>query len=78
MMTMAALIIAIASLCVTGLGIAIGAVLRRRTDRKYEALAQRIDIDSRLEYLTVQTLGAMRDTTRQYQRRTGGSDDFVV
>jgi len=59
-----ALAIATAALILSVLGV-LAAVAWRRNRRQYEALAERIDVDARMEYLTVQTLEAMHDAVRR-------------
>jgi len=68
-MAVVTLIIAVLALVLSSVG-AVVAVAWRKSRRQYEALAERIDVDSRLEYLTTQTLAAMRDAVRsEYRRR---------
>jgi hypothetical protein len=64
---MAALIIAVLALVLSNIGV-LAFFAWRRDRQRYEALAERINVDARLEYLTTQTLGAMRDAVRGQYR----------
>jgi hypothetical protein len=62
-----ALIIAIAVLALVTAGIGVWTALRG-TQPRYDPLAQRLYVDSRLEEMTAATLAAMREAAR----RAGG------
>ncbi len=65
-----ALIVALVALAIAALSVL--AVLTWRSDLgRLHDLAERLDMETRLEYLTTQTLGAMRDVARRHFR----SDD---
>ncbi len=68
-MTVVALVIAILALVLSSAGV-IAVLAWRKSRRLYLALAERIDVDTRLEYLTTQTLAAMRDAVRGEYRRS--------
>jgi hypothetical protein len=59
-----ALAVAVLALALSGAGIA-AAIAWRRTHRRFDALAEQLYVDSRLEQLTVETLLAMRQAVRQ-------------
>jgi hypothetical protein len=67
-MTVVTLVIAILALVLSSAGV-VAALAWRKSRRLYVALAERIDVDARLEYLTTQTLAAMRDVVRNEYRR---------
>lgn len=69
MIAVVTLIIAILALVLSSVGV-VAALAWRKSRRQYEALAERIDVDARLEYLTTQTLAAMRDAVRSEYRRS--------
>ena len=61
------LIVALLALLVAGFGIFL--VLAWRVDiGRLHDLADRLEAETRLEYLTTQTLGAMRDLARRHLR----------
>ena len=65
-----ALVVAILALAISSLGVLV--VLTWRGDLEHiRDLAERLEVETRLEYLTTQTLGAMRDVARRHFR----SDD---
>jgi hypothetical protein len=66
-MATAALIIALLALLVAGFGVLVAWARRGDVGRIHD-LAERLDAESRLEYLTTQTLGAMRDIARRHLR----------
>ena len=69
---MATLALAIAVLALAIASLAVLVVLTWRSDvGRIRELAERLDVETRLEYLTTQTLGAMRDVARRHFR----SDD---
>ncbi len=69
-MVAVALVVATLALIVASLSILV--VLTWRGDLgRIRDLAERFEVETRLEYLTTQTLGAMRDVARQHFR----SDD---
>lgn len=68
-MTVVTLVIAILALVLSSAGV-VAALAWRKSRRLYVALAERIDVDARLEYLTTQTLAAMRDAVRGEYRRS--------
>ena len=62
-----ALIVALVALAIAALSVL--AVLTWRSDLgRLHDLAERLDMETRLEYLTTQTLGAMRDEARRHFR----------
>lgn len=62
-----ALIVALVALAIAALTVL--AVLTWRSDLgRLHDLAERLDMETRLEYLTTQTLGAMRDVARRHFR----------
>lgn len=62
-----ALIVALVALAIAALSVL--AVLTWRSDLgRLHDLAERLDMETRLEYLTTQTLGAMRDVARRHFR----------
>ena len=62
-----ALIVALVALAIAALSVL--AVLTWRSDLgRLHDLAERLDMETRLEYLTTQTLGAMRDVARRHLR----------
>ena len=63
-MAVLALLLSLLALLVSGVGVW-AAVVAWRDRGRYRALAERIDVDARIEYLTTQTLGAMRAAARQ-------------
>jgi hypothetical protein len=63
-----ALGIAVIALLLASAGV-VAALSCRKNRRRYESLAEQIDVDARLTYLTTQTLGAMRDVARDQYRR---------
>jgi predicted RNase H-related nuclease YkuK (DUF458 family) len=67
-MAMTALIIATLALLVAGVGVILIWTWRGDVDRIHD-LAERLYAESRLEHLTTQTLGAMRDVARRHFRR---------
>jgi hypothetical protein len=62
-----ALSLALLALALSSFGV-MAIVASRQNRRHYEELAERIDVDVRLAYFTTQTLGAMRDVTRDSAR----------
>ena len=65
-----ALVVALLALVITSLAVLV--VLTWRGDLEHiRDLAERLEVETRLEYLTTQTLGAMRDVARRHFR----SDD---
>lgn len=71
MMAAVALVVALLALVIASLGVL--AVLTWRSDvGRIRDLAERLNVETRLEYLTTQTLGAMRDVVRRHFR----SDDL--
>jgi hypothetical protein len=62
-----ALSLALLALALSSLGV-MAIMASRQNRRHYEELAERIDVDVRLAYFTTQTLGAMRDVTRDSAR----------
>ena len=72
MMVAVALVVALLALVVASLSVLV--VLAWRGDAgRIRDLAERLDVETRLEYLTSQTLGAMRDVARRHLR----SDDLT-
>ena len=66
-MAAVALVVALLTLVVTSLGVLV--ILTWRSDLgRIRDLAERLEVETRLEYLTTQTLGAMRDVARQHFR----------
>lgn len=65
------LIVALMALLVAGFGIFLVLAWRGDAGRIHD-LAERLDVETRLEYVTSQTLGAMRDVARRHFR----SDDL--
>ena len=66
-MAAVALVVALLALVVTSLGVLV--ILTWRSDLgRIRDLAERLEVETRLEYLTTQTLGAMRDVARQHFR----------
>ena len=66
-MAAVALVVALLALVVTSLGVLV--ILTWRGDLgRIRDLAERLEVETRLEYLTTQTLGAMRDVARQHFR----------
>jgi hypothetical protein len=69
-----ALVVAVLALALSGAGVG-GAIAWRRTHRRFDALAEQLYVDSRLEQLTVDTLLAMRRAVGQagggFRDRTG-------
>ena len=61
------LIIALLALLVAGFGIFLVLAWRGDIGRLHD-LADRLEAETRLEYLTTQTLGAMRDLARRHLR----------
>lgn len=61
------LIVALMALLVSGFGIFLMLAWRGDVGRLSD-LADRLDAETRLEYLTTQTLGAMRDLARRHLR----------
>ena len=70
-MAAAALLIALLALVVAVVGVLVVWAWRGDVGRIHD-LAERLDAESRLEYLTTQSLGAMRDIARRHFR----SDDL--
>ena len=71
-MAAVALVVALLALVVTSLGVLV--ILTWRGDLgRIRDLAERLEVETRLEYLTTQTLGAMRDVARRHFR----SDDLT-
>ena len=71
-MAAVALVVALLALVVTSLGVLV--ILTWRSDLgRIRDLAERLEVETRLEYLTTQTLGAMRDVARRQFR----SDDLT-
>ena len=70
-MAAAALVIALLALVVAVVGVLLVWTWRGDVGRIHD-LAERLDVESRLEYLTTQSLGAMRDIARRHFR----SDDL--
>ena len=70
-MAAAALVIALLALVVAVVGVLVVWTWRGDVGRIHD-LAERLDVESRLEYLTTQSLGAMRDIARRHFR----SDDL--
>ena len=71
-MAAVALVVALLALVVTSLGVLV--ILTWRNDLgRIRDLAERLEVETRLEYLTTQTLGAMRDVARRHFR----SDDLT-
>ena len=67
MMAAVALVVALLALVIGSLGVLV--VLAWRGDAgRIRDLAERLDVETRLEYLTTQTLGAMRDVARRHFR----------
>ena len=67
MMAAVALVVALLALVVTSLGVLV--ILTWRGDLgRIRDLAERLEVETRLEYLTTQTLGAMRDVARRHFR----------
>ena len=65
-----ALVVALLALVIASLAVLV--VLTWRGDFEHiRDLAERLEVETRLEYLTTQTLGAMRDAARRHFR----SDD---
>ncbi len=65
-----ALVVGVLALAIAGLAILV--VLTWRGDLgRIRDVAERLEVETRLEYLTTQTLGAMRDVARRHFR----SDD---
>ena len=72
MMSAVALVVALLALVIASLSVLV--VLAWRGDAgRIRDLAERLDVETRLEYLTSQTLGAMRDVARRHFR----SDDLT-
>ena len=70
-MAAVALVVASLALAIASLGVLV--VLTWRGDvGRIRDLAERLDVETRLEYLTTQTLGTMRDVARRHFR----SDDL--
>ena len=70
-MAAVALVVAFLALAIASLGVLV--VLTWRSDvGRIRDLAERLDVETRLEYLTTQTLGTMRDIARRHIR----SDDL--
>ena len=66
-MATVALVVALLALVVTSLGVLV--ILTWRGDLgRIRDLAERLEVETRLEYLTTQTLGAMRDVARRHFR----------
>ena len=66
---MAAIALVVAVLALAMAGLAVLVVLTWRGDLgRIHDLAERLEVESRLEYLTTQTLGAMRDVARRHFR----------
>ena len=69
-MAAVALVVALLALVVSSLGVLV--ILTWRGDLgRIRDLAEKLEVETRLEYLTTQTLGAMRDVARRHFR----SDD---
>ena len=66
-MAAVALVVALLALVVTSLGVLVTLTWRGDLGRIRD-LAERLEVETRLEYLTTQTLGAMRDVARQHFR----------
>ena len=66
-MAAVALVVALLALVVTSLGVLVTLTWRGDLGRIRD-LAERLEVESRLEYLTTQTLGAMRDVARRHFR----------
>lgn len=66
-MVITALIIATMALLIAGVAVVMIWTWRGDIGR-IQDLAQRLDTESRLEHLTTQTLGAMRDVARRHFR----------
>ena len=65
-------VVALLALVVASLGVLV--ILTWRGDLgRIRDLAERLEVETRLEYLTTQTLGAMRDVARRHFR----SDDLT-
>ena len=70
MMAAIALVVAVLALVIASLAVLV--VLAWRGDLgRIRDLAEKLEVETRLEYLTTQTLGAMRDVARRHFR----SDD---
>ena len=70
-MAAVALVVALLALVIASVGVLV--VLTWRGDvGRIRDLAERLDVETRLEYLTTQTLGTMRDVARRHFR----SDDL--
>ena len=66
-MAAVALVVALLALVVASLGVLV--ILTWRGDLgRIRDLAERLEVETRLEYLTTQTLGAMRDVARRHFR----------
>ena len=65
-----ALVVSVLALAIAGLAILVALTWRGDLGRIRD-LAERLEVETRLEYLTTQTLGAMRDVARRHFR----SDD---
>ena len=62
-----ALVVALLALVIASLAVLV--VLTWRGDFEHiRDLAERLEVETRLEYLTTQTLGAMRDVARRHFR----------
>lgn len=68
MIAVATFAIAILALVLLSFGV-VATLAWHKSRRQYRALAERIDVDTRLEYLTTQTFAAMRDAVRGEYRR---------
>ena len=69
-MAAVALVVALLALVIASVGVLV--ILTWRGDLgRIRDLAERLEVETRLEYLTTQTLGAMRDVARRHFR----SDD---
>ena len=66
-MAAVALVVALLALVVTSLGVLVTLTWRGDLCRIRD-LAERLEVETRLEYLTTQTLGAMRDVARRHFR----------
>jgi hypothetical protein len=66
-MAAVALVVALLALVVTSLGVLVTLTWRGDLGRIRD-LAERLEVETRLEYLTTQTLGAMRDVARRHFR----------
>ena len=64
MTALLALGIAVLALMLSGAGVW-ALIAWRKNHRRFDALAERLYVDSRLEALTVQTLAAMREAARR-------------